>query len=191
MTHLDPSEANLVADVLSRHWRVKEPAIRTPLGVSRATWRVGKLYWLAQAEHVRLGELSPQATLLTYLNQYLKVERISLSVPEIIASRAGDLLVDDFGYVWCLTRHLPGFHPAVGDPGPPTAVFRGSGSMTMLTSTVASTMSPETCVPSGRSTSAEAEEAFSGGPARTSASQFLILASGVHPSSCRPASLST
>jgi hypothetical protein len=117
MTDLDPSEANLVADVLSRHWRVKEPAIRTPLGVSRAAWRVGKLYWLAQAEHVRLGELSPQATLLTYLNQYLKVERISLSVPEIIASRAGDLLVDDFGYVWCLTRHLPGFHPAVGDPG--------------------------------------------------------------------------
>src|SRR6185437_8740708 len=86
---------------------------------------VGKLYWLAQAEHVRFGELSPQATLLTYLNQYLKVERISLSVPEIIASRAGDLLVDDFGYVWCLTRHLPGFHPAVGDPGAYPALTEG------------------------------------------------------------------
>lgn len=125
MTDLGPSETNMVADVLSRHWRVEEPAIRTPLGVSRATWRVGKLYWLAQAEHVRFAELSRQAKLLTHLNQYLKIGGIPLSVPEIIASRTGDLLVVDFGYVWCLTRHLHGFHPAVDDAGAYSALAEG------------------------------------------------------------------
>ena len=62
-------------------------------------------------------ELSRQAELLTHLGQYLKMEGIPLSVPEMKASEAGDLLVDDAGYVWCLTRHLPGFHPAADDAG--------------------------------------------------------------------------
>jgi Ser/Thr protein kinase RdoA (MazF antagonist) len=125
MTDLGPAQENLVGDVLSRHWRIKEPTIRTPLGVSRATWRVGKFYWLAQAEHVRFAELSRQAKLLTQLNKYLNTESISLSIPEIIASRAGHVLVHDAGYVWCLTRHLPGFHPAVNDAGVYSALTEG------------------------------------------------------------------
>ena len=125
MTDIAPSQENLVGDVLSRHWRIKEPTIRTSLGVSRATWRVGELYWLAQAEHVRFAELSRQAKLLAQLNQYLKTESIPLSIPEIIASQAGDALVDDAGYVWCLTRHLPGFHPAVDDVGVYPALTEG------------------------------------------------------------------
>lgn len=125
MTHLAPSQENLVGDVLSRHWRIKEPTIRASLGVSRATWRVGKFYWLAQAERVRIAELSRQAKLLTQLNQYLKTESIPLSIPEIVASEAGDVLVDDAGYVWCLTRHLPGFHPEVGDASVYPALTEG------------------------------------------------------------------
>lgn len=125
MTDLAPSQANLVVDVLSRHWRIKVSAIRTRFGVSRATWRVGQFYWLAQAEHVRFTDLSRQAKLLTPLNQYLKTERIPLSIPEIIASQAGDVLVDAAGYVWCLTHHLPCFHPAVDDAGVYPALTEG------------------------------------------------------------------
>jgi hypothetical protein len=42
-------------------------------------------------------------------------EQLSLSVPEIVASQTGDLVVADAGYVWCLTRDLPGFHPEARD----------------------------------------------------------------------------
>lgn len=125
MTDVAPSQADLVADILFRHWRIKELTLRTSLGVSRATWRVGKWYWLAQAEHVRFAELSRQAELLTHLGQYLEMEGIPLSVPEMKASQAGDLLVDDAGYVWCLTRHLPGFHPAADDAGVYLALTEG------------------------------------------------------------------
>lgn len=125
MTGVASSQADLVADILSRHWQIKEPTIRSSLGVSRATWRVGKLYWLAQAERVRFAELSRQAELLTHLSQYLRAEGISLSIPEMKASQAGNLLVDDAGYVWCLTRHLPGFHPAADDAGVYLALTEG------------------------------------------------------------------
>lgn len=37
-------------------------------------------------------------------------------VPEIVPSHSGDLVVCDRGYVWSLTRNLPGFHPNAGDP---------------------------------------------------------------------------
>jgi len=64
---------------------------------------------------MRFAELSRQAGLLSHLNRYLKSEQISLSVPEIVPSQTGDLVVADAGYVWCLTRDLPGFHPESQD----------------------------------------------------------------------------
>jgi Ser/Thr protein kinase RdoA (MazF antagonist) len=115
MADRSTSQANRVADVLAKHWRIKELAIRTHLGVSRATWRIGHHYWLSQAEHVRFAELSRQARLLFQLNRYLKSEHISLSVPEIVGIQNGDLVVTDAGYEWCLTRDLPGFHPEANE----------------------------------------------------------------------------
>jgi Ser/Thr protein kinase RdoA (MazF antagonist) len=101
------------------------PAIRTHLGVSRATWRVGRLHWLSQAEHARFAELSRQANFLFDLNRYLRDEHFSVSVPEIVISHAGALVVADAGYVWCLTRDLPGFHPDVADPSMYRALMEG------------------------------------------------------------------
>lgn len=37
---------------------------------------------------------------------FLEDERLSISVPEIVASKSYDLIVADGGYGWCLTRHL-------------------------------------------------------------------------------------
>jgi Ser/Thr protein kinase RdoA (MazF antagonist) len=106
----------LVADVLAKHWGVKEKATRTHLGVSRATWRIGGLYWLSQAERFRFEELSRQAKLQSQLHRYLKSEHLTLSVPEIVPSHTGNLVVVEAGYVWCLTCDLPGLHPEAGDP---------------------------------------------------------------------------
>lgn len=110
------SHANLVAEVVAKHWRLSESAIRTHLGVSRATWRIGPLYWLSQAEQARSAELFQQANLLFALDRSLKSDHSSISVPEIVASSSGDFVVADGGYVWCLTRNLRGFHPDVTDP---------------------------------------------------------------------------
>jgi Ser/Thr protein kinase RdoA (MazF antagonist) len=111
------SRANLVAEVLAKHWRISESAIQTHLGVSRATWRIGPLCWLSQAEQTRSAELFQQANLLSDLDRYLKSEHSSISVPEIVATESGSLIVVDGGYVWCLTRNLGGFHVDVAAPG--------------------------------------------------------------------------
>jgi Ser/Thr protein kinase RdoA (MazF antagonist) len=111
------SHANLVAEVLAKHWRISESAIQTHLGVSRATWRIGPLYWLSQAEQTRSAELFPQTNLLSNLDRYLKSEHSSISVPEIVATDSGSLIVVDGGYTWCLTRNLRGFHVDVAAPG--------------------------------------------------------------------------
>lgn len=116
MADPDLPHLNIVAEVLAKHWRISEPAIRTQLGVSRATWRVGSLYWLSQAEQMRSVELFGQAKLLFDFGRYLHGERFSFSVPEIVATDSAELVVVDGGYVWCLTRNIRGCHPDAGDP---------------------------------------------------------------------------
>jgi Ser/Thr protein kinase RdoA (MazF antagonist) len=119
------SPANLVAEVLGKHWRIHEPAIRTGLGVSRATWRIGSLYWLSQAEEKRSAELFRQANLLVVLDRYLKSENSSIAVPGIVPAESGDLAVVDGGYVWFLTRNLEGFHADVAAPDMYTVLMEG------------------------------------------------------------------
>src|SRR6478609_2801199 len=119
------SHTNLVAEVLAKHWRISEPAIQTHLGVSRATWRIGPLYWLSQAEQARSAELFQQANLLSDLDRYFKNEHSSIAVPEIVATDSGGLVVVDGKYVWCLTRNLPGFHVDVTDPDMYPALTEG------------------------------------------------------------------
>lgn len=116
MAELAPRHTDLVVRVLEKHWGIKDEPTRTHLGVSRATWRIGNRYWLSQAEHFRLAELSRLAELQSHLHRYLKEEDLALSVPKIIGSRTGNLVVVEAGYVWCLTCDLPGFHPEAGDP---------------------------------------------------------------------------
>jgi Ser/Thr protein kinase RdoA (MazF antagonist) len=116
MANPDLSHLNLVAEVLAKHWRISEPAIRTQLGVSRATWRIGSLYWLSQAEQMRSVELFDQAKLLFDLGRYLNSEHSSFSVPEIVATDSKELVVIHGGYVWCLTHNLRGCHPDAADP---------------------------------------------------------------------------
>jgi Ser/Thr protein kinase RdoA (MazF antagonist) len=111
------SHANLVAEILAKHWGIHEPAIRTHQGVSRATWRIGTSYWLSQAEASRFAELSRQANLLFELDGYLKKEQFSILVPKIVQGDSGGLLVIDGEYVWCLTRHVAGFHSDASAPG--------------------------------------------------------------------------
>jgi Ser/Thr protein kinase RdoA (MazF antagonist) len=110
-------EPDLVAEVLEKHWRIWEPAVRTDLGVSRISWRVGQRYWLCQSEQRRSAALLSQAQLLQRLRCFLEDKHFSISIPEIVASESGDLIVAYGGYGWCLTRHLQGFHPDSGDPG--------------------------------------------------------------------------
>jgi Ser/Thr protein kinase RdoA (MazF antagonist) len=50
------------------------------------------------------------------LDRSLKGAQSSISVPEIVATDSGELVVEDRGYIWCLTRNLPGFHPDVAAP---------------------------------------------------------------------------
>jgi Ser/Thr protein kinase RdoA (MazF antagonist) len=114
----DPASyhVDLVADVLAKHWGIKKKPKRTHLGVSRATWRIGPLYWLSQAESFRFTEMSRQANLQSQLHRYMKGENLTLMVPEIVRSHTGNLVVVEGGYVWCLTCDVPGFHPEAGDP---------------------------------------------------------------------------
>ncbi len=110
-------ETDLVAEILAKHWQICEPAVRTDLGVSRVTWRIGQRYWLSQSEERRSAELIRQAQLVQHLRCFLEDELLSISVPEIVASENGRLVVTDGGYGWCLTRHLQGFHPDSSEPG--------------------------------------------------------------------------
>lgn len=116
---------DLVCEVLEKHWHICEPVVRTDLGVSRITWRVGQRYWLSQSEEKRSAELIRQAQLVQRLRFFLEVERLSISVPEIVASEGGDVVVTHRGFGWCLTRHLNGFHPDSSDPGIYPVLFEG------------------------------------------------------------------
>ncbi len=109
-------DSSLAAEVLAKHWRIREPVGRTDLGVSRVTWRVGQHYWLSQSEERRYAEVTRQAQLIQRLRRFLEDQHLSISVPEIIACLSGQLVVEDGGYGWCLTRHLQGFHPDSSDP---------------------------------------------------------------------------
>jgi Ser/Thr protein kinase RdoA (MazF antagonist) len=109
-------DLRLAAEVLAKHWHIREPMLRTDLGVSRITWRVGQRYWLSQSEPTRFAELTRQTQLMQRLGRFLVDERLSISVPEVIPSLSGQLVVADGGYGWCLTRHLQGFHPDSSDP---------------------------------------------------------------------------
>jgi Ser/Thr protein kinase RdoA (MazF antagonist) len=110
-------DTDLVAEVLARHWRIREPVVQTDLGVSRITWRVGQQYWLSQSEENRTAGLIRQAQLVQRLCVFLQNEHFSISVPEIVASESGQIVVTHRGYGWSLTRHLNGFHPNSSDPG--------------------------------------------------------------------------
>jgi hypothetical protein len=109
-------DARLAAEVLATHWRIREPVVRTDFGVSRVTWRVGQRYWLSQSEESRYAEMIRRAELLQRLRCFLEDERLSISVPEMIAGLSGQLVVKDVGFGWSLTRHLQGFHPDSSDP---------------------------------------------------------------------------
>ena len=118
-------DSRLASDVLAKHWRMREPLVWTDFGVSRITWRVGHRYWLSQSEERRYAELTRQAQLIQRLRSFLENERLSISVPEILASLSGELVVEDGGYGWCLTRHLQGFHPGSADPAIYPALVEG------------------------------------------------------------------
>lgn len=102
--------------MLMKHWRLGVRPVRTNLGVSRATWRVGQEYWLSQSEQARSPELIRQAEVLRRLDCFLKDRGLAISVPEIVPSLGGELVLNDRGYGWSLTRHIEGFHPEPGDP---------------------------------------------------------------------------
>jgi hypothetical protein len=110
MADLPSYHTNLAAQVLEKHWGIKGEPTRSHVGVSRGTWRIGSIYWLSQAEHFRFAELSRQAKLQWDLHLYLREENFAFSVPEIVGSHTGGLVVVEAGYVWCLTCDLPGCH---------------------------------------------------------------------------------
>jgi len=117
--------SRFVAEILAKHWHIREPIAKTELGVSRVTWRVGQLYWLSQSDQQRSAELTRKAKLMERLRCFLENEHLSVSVPEVIASLSGQLVVDDRGYGWCVTRHLQGFHPDSGDPATYSVLAEG------------------------------------------------------------------
>lgn len=109
-------DSSLAAGVLAKHWHIFEPIVHTELGVSRVTWRVGQRYWLSQSEERRSAELTRQAKLMNRLRCFLEDEHLSISVPEVIPSLNGQIVVEEGGYGWCVARHLHGFHPDMSDP---------------------------------------------------------------------------
>ena len=111
-----PGEVGLATEIARTHWRLFGPMVRTDLGMSRITWRVGQQYWLSQSEERRSVELIRHAELQQNLLRFLHEKQFSISVPEIVTSLSGDLIVTDRGYAWCLTGHLEGFHPDSHDP---------------------------------------------------------------------------
>lgn len=50
------------------------------------------------------------------LRCFLEDEHLSISVPEVIPSLNGQIVVEEGGYGWCVARHLHGFHPDMGEP---------------------------------------------------------------------------
>lgn len=109
-------DSRLAAEVLARHWHIREPLVRTDLGVSRVTWRVGQRFWLSQSDENRYVELTRRAHLIQRLRRFLEVEGLSISVPELIAGLSGQLVIEHGGYGWCLASHLQGFHPDSSAP---------------------------------------------------------------------------
>lgn len=107
---------NLATEVVAKHWHLDEPASRTHLGVSRVTWRIGPHYWLSQAEGTRMSEVHRHTRIAFELHRCLKDQRLSISVPEVVPSHAGNLVVQDGGYLWSLTRNIPGKHCDATDP---------------------------------------------------------------------------
>ena len=110
------SAVELVRDVLRRHWELDEVPVASTQGVSRATWKIGTGYWLSQAESERYSALAEKARFLVAFGRFLKDQSCSISVPECGRTLDDQPLVLDSGYVWGLTRHLPGAHPNAHDP---------------------------------------------------------------------------
>jgi Ser/Thr protein kinase RdoA (MazF antagonist) len=109
-------ETSLASRVLREHWGINEHVERTDLGVSRETWRVGQSYWLSQCELERLEPFVRECDHLQRLHQFLRNEKFSIEVPEIVPDRRGQLVVNKSGWAWRLTRHLAGVHPDSHDP---------------------------------------------------------------------------
>lgn len=110
------ADIQLPSEILQEHWHVHEPVEKTDLGVSRKTWRVGQRYWLSQGEIEHLEPFVRESESLQRLHQFLRRERFSIEVPEIVLARGGQLVVAESGWTWRLTRHLAGTHPDSRDP---------------------------------------------------------------------------
>jgi Ser/Thr protein kinase RdoA (MazF antagonist) len=54
--------------------------------------------------------------MLRELHRFLRDERLPISVPEIVPNFRGELVFNDHGHGWSLTRHIEGFHPECRDP---------------------------------------------------------------------------
>jgi Ser/Thr protein kinase RdoA (MazF antagonist) len=115
----------LASEILMKHWRLGERPLRTDLGVSRATWRVGQEYWLSQSEEGRSPELIRRAEVLRRLGYFLRDRGLPISVPEIVPGFSGELVLNDRGYGWSLTRHIKGFHPESSIPEVYSALVEG------------------------------------------------------------------
>jgi hypothetical protein len=52
-------DSRFVAEVLAKHWHIREPIAKTGLGVSRVTWRVGQMSVLDYVSQSRGGCYTP------------------------------------------------------------------------------------------------------------------------------------
>jgi Ser/Thr protein kinase RdoA (MazF antagonist) len=114
-TSTEPN-SGLASAILAKHWHISNRPLRTNRGVSRATWRIGREYWLSQSDECRSPLLIRQGEILRQLRRFLQEERLPISVPEIVPNFGGELVFNDHGYGWSLTRHIEGFHPECSDP---------------------------------------------------------------------------
>jgi Ser/Thr protein kinase RdoA (MazF antagonist) len=112
---IDP-DISLASRVLREQWGIYEHLEKTDLGVSREAWRVGQSYWLSQCELERLEPFVRESDHLQRLHHFLRNEKISIEVPEIVPDQRGQLVVNKSGWAWRLTHHLAGVHPDSHDP---------------------------------------------------------------------------
>jgi Ser/Thr protein kinase RdoA (MazF antagonist) len=84
-------------------------------GGSRSTWRLASGDWLTGCAVKDAGAFRKETALLQTLRNEFANAKTSLAVPEVLLSTTGETVVEQEGFLWRVTKNIPGSKIAAND----------------------------------------------------------------------------
>lgn len=134
-------DGQLMAEqALSTGWRLDGRLTADTLGVNNQTWMVDSgqaRYWLRRCTIDEQAWRVRELALLEQIAQSGRIREFALAVPEVLSTVAGSHHFISDGFVWSVTRHIPGDMPDPSDLAVYPHLAQGMARLHALLATIA------------------------------------------------------